>query len=99
MFRAARSGLMLVGLFLGASQPLGAQDRVTPRQAKGGEKQGEAWAEVPDSFKHMKLPDWLPPRMPRCRTGQLHHEADRNLAIGHRGARARERRRRGGRGA
>ncbi|HKB37477.1 MAG TPA: alpha/beta hydrolase family protein [Gemmataceae bacterium] len=58
MFRTARSGLMLVGLVLGASQPLDAQDRVTPKEAKGGEKQGEAWAEVPESFKHMKLPNW-----------------------------------------
>lgn len=35
-----------------------AQVRVTPKQAKGGEKQGEPWAEVPDTFKSMKIPDW-----------------------------------------
>lgn len=36
-----------------------AQVRVTPKQAKGGtEKQGEAWAEVPDTFKSMKIPEW-----------------------------------------
>src|SRR5262245_37962633 len=35
-----------------------AQVRVTPKEAKGGEKQGEAWAEVPDSFKSMKIPEW-----------------------------------------
>lgn len=35
-----------------------AQERVKPRQSKGGERQGEAWAEVPAEFRHMKLPDW-----------------------------------------
>ena len=28
------------------------------KEAKGGEKQGEAWAEVPESFKSMKIPEW-----------------------------------------
>jgi dienelactone hydrolase len=38
-----------------------AQERVTPKESKGGEKQGEAWAEVPESFRHMRLPDWPVP--------------------------------------
>jgi dienelactone hydrolase len=40
---------------------LSAQERVTPKESKGGEKQGEAWAEVPESFRHMRLPDWPVP--------------------------------------
>jgi hypothetical protein len=38
-----------------------AQVRVTPKAAKGGEKQGEAWAEVPASFRNLKIPDWSVP--------------------------------------
>jgi len=38
--------------------PASAQVRITPKFAKGGEKQGEPWAEVPETFKSMKLPDW-----------------------------------------
>jgi len=41
--------------------PSPAQIRVTPKASKGGEKQGEAWAEVPDTFKAMKIPDWPVP--------------------------------------
>lgn len=36
-----------------------AQVRVTPESSKGGtEKQGEPWAEVPETFKAMKIPEW-----------------------------------------
>jgi len=45
----------LVGLFI---QPACAQVRVTPAQAKGGEKDGEPWVEVPESFRTLKIPDW-----------------------------------------
>lgn len=38
-----------------------AQERVTPREAKGGEKQGEPWAEVPESFRNLRIPDWPMP--------------------------------------
>src|SRR5436190_20524855 len=41
--------------------PLSAQVRVTPKEAKGGEKQGELWAEVPDSFRGLKIPNWPVP--------------------------------------
>jgi dienelactone hydrolase len=47
---------MLVTLCLVA--PLPAQIRVTPKQAKGGEKQGEPWAEVPASFRNLAIPNW-----------------------------------------
>jgi dienelactone hydrolase len=38
--------------------PLSAQVRVTPKKAKGGERQGEPWAEVPESFRSLKIPQW-----------------------------------------
>src|SRR4051812_18631818 len=47
---------LLAALFVTASLP--AHERVTPKQSKGGEPQGEAWAEVPETFKAMKIPDW-----------------------------------------
>lgn len=40
------------------SAPAPAQERVTPKAAKGGEKQGEPWAEVPESFRNLKIPEW-----------------------------------------
>jgi dienelactone hydrolase len=40
---------------------LAAQERVTPRQAKGGQKQGQPWAEVPESFRNLKVPAWPVP--------------------------------------
>ncbi|QDU28217.1 Abhydrolase family protein [Anatilimnocola aggregata] len=40
-----------------------AQERVVPQSAKGGkEQQGEAWAEVPELFKAIKLPGWQVPQ-------------------------------------
>ena len=38
--------------------PMPAQVRVVPKEAKGGEKQGVPWAEVPESFRNLKIPDW-----------------------------------------
>jgi dienelactone hydrolase len=38
--------------------PLSAQVRVIPKEAKGGEKQGDPWAEVPEPFRDLKVPDW-----------------------------------------
>ena len=61
MTRAILAGSMLAtSLFIGFSS-LHAQIRVTPAASKGGEKQGEAWAEVPASFKQLKIPDWPMP--------------------------------------
>lgn len=51
----------IVLMLLFAVAPSDAQERVTPKAAKGGEKQGEAWAEVPESFKSMKIPNWPMP--------------------------------------
>jgi dienelactone hydrolase len=43
---------------LGLTAPAPAQVRVTPKDAKGGERQEEPWAEVPESFRNLKLPEW-----------------------------------------
>src|SRR4051812_17557828 len=43
------------------SSALQAQVRVTPKAAKGGEKQSEPWAEVPDTFRKMRIPQWPVP--------------------------------------
>src|SRR5262245_47998690 len=52
----------LVVLLIAALTPamhLPAQDRVTPKQAKGGDKQGEPWSVVPESFQFLKKPpEW-----------------------------------------
>jgi dienelactone hydrolase len=41
--------------------PASAQVRARPQSAKGGEPQGEPWAEVPESFRRVKPPDWPMP--------------------------------------
>src|SRR6516162_9429970 len=61
MYRIAWAGLLLAGLVLIGCLPLGAQVRVIPKEAKGGEKQGEPWAEVPPTFRNLKIPDWPVP--------------------------------------
>jgi cephalosporin-C deacetylase-like acetyl esterase len=61
MFRGATLGWLMAGSFLLCAVSLAAQERVTPKEAKGGEKQGEAWAEVPESFKKLKIADWPMP--------------------------------------
>lgn len=39
-----------------------AQERAVPRSSKGGnEKEAPAWAEVPESFRAMKIPEWQMP--------------------------------------
>ena len=41
MFRVSSAAALLVVFLFTSGSPLDAQDRVTPKQAKGGEKQGE----------------------------------------------------------
>lgn len=53
--------ILTLSICFAVVSPALAQIRVTPKEAKGGEKQGEAWAEVPELFKKMKLPDWPVP--------------------------------------
>lgn len=50
---------LLLGITCLQQPPSWSQVRVTPKAAKGGRDiQGTAWAEIPDSFKAMKLPEW-----------------------------------------
>jgi dienelactone hydrolase len=59
MFRSIFVGCLLASIvFSGAAA---AQVRVTPKEAKGGPKQGEPWIEVPETYRSMKLPDWPMP--------------------------------------
>ena len=53
--------LALSVLLFGFVVSLSAQDRVVPKAAKGGKGFGELWAEVPDVYKKLKLPDWPVP--------------------------------------
>ncbi len=51
--------LAILVIFQGMlANPLVAQVRVMPKEAKGGEKQGDPWAEVPESFRRLKIPEW-----------------------------------------
>jgi dienelactone hydrolase len=52
--------LIVLGLlaFSVAGVSASAQVRVKPDAAKGGEPQGKPWAEVPDAFRSIKLPEW-----------------------------------------
>jgi hypothetical protein len=38
--------------------PLAAQERVTPNESKGGQKQNELWADVPEAFRNTRIPQW-----------------------------------------
>jgi hypothetical protein len=43
-----------------------AQTRVTPEKAKGGLEFGAPWADVPETFRDLKIPDWpVPTDLPR----------------------------------
>ncbi len=61
MFRSVSIVCLLAGLLSILAVPLQAQVRVTPKKSKGGEKQGEPWAEVPELFKNLKIPQWPMP--------------------------------------
>src|SRR6185369_2750996 len=38
-----------------------AQERVVPKESKGGQKQGELWADVPETFRNTRIPQWSSP--------------------------------------
>jgi dienelactone hydrolase len=61
MPRTLLSALVLSACVLLPAGMAVAQVRVVPEKAEGGEPQGEPWAEVPESFRHMKFPDWPVP--------------------------------------
>jgi dienelactone hydrolase len=54
MCRIFSTSVVLLTVLLSAK----AQERVTPSAAKGGEKQGTPWAEVPEPFRNIKIPEW-----------------------------------------
>lgn len=54
----SRIYMLAVLIPLMSSALLSGQVRVTPAAAKGGEKQGTPWAEVPESFRNMRIPEW-----------------------------------------
>ena len=49
---------LAISLAVALLSPLAAQVRVTPKDAKGGKAQGEPWADVPESFRSLKIPVW-----------------------------------------
>jgi dienelactone hydrolase len=61
MIRRMTGLLVLVSVVLLGESSLLAQVRVTPKASKGGEKPGAAWAEVPELFKKIKIPNWPMP--------------------------------------
>jgi hypothetical protein len=71
MYRAITALVALTLLVLIGHAGL-AQIRVTPKESKGGKAQGEAWAEVPESFRSLKLPEWpLPTDLKRWETDRV----------------------------
>src|SRR5262249_31092846 len=58
MVRGALTFVVAVLSALLVVSALTAQVRVTPKEAKGVAPQGEPWAEVPELFKHLKIPEW-----------------------------------------
>lgn len=56
--RAFVISLLLLAL-LGPSTP--AQDRIKPANAKGGTPFGEPWAEVPELYRNIRIPEWQVP--------------------------------------
>src|SRR5262245_14174008 len=64
MYRIFLTAIVLLTVLLSAQ----GQERVTPRAAKGGVKQGAPWAEVPASFRNIQIPEWpLPTDLERWR--------------------------------
>jgi dienelactone hydrolase len=61
MSRSFARGLAAVLAVLSGVAQLPAQVRVTPKESKGGEKPGELWADVPESFRGIKIPSWPVP--------------------------------------
>ena len=54
MYRIFLTAIVLLTVLLSAQ----GQERVTPRAARGGAKQGAPWAEVPASFRNIRIPEW-----------------------------------------
>src|SRR5262249_14811677 len=52
----AAAAALLAALTLTSALP--AHVRVTPKERKGGKPQGEPWAEVPEGFRNLTIPEW-----------------------------------------
>jgi dienelactone hydrolase len=48
-------------VLLMAATVVHAQVRETPKAAKGGQPEGKPWADVPEEFRNLKIPDWPVP--------------------------------------
>ncbi|HEY1860365.1 MAG TPA: alpha/beta hydrolase family protein [Gemmataceae bacterium] len=60
--------LLSVWVLLGVSS-VTAQERVTPKAAQGGKPEGQPWADVPDAYRNLKIPDWpVPTDLEKWRT-------------------------------
>jgi dienelactone hydrolase len=42
--------------------PVAAQERVTPKEPRGGKPIQEVWADIPEQYVHLKFPDWQLPK-------------------------------------
>src|SRR6266851_10385864 len=61
MSRSAIGAVMLsVWVLLGVFS-VTAQERVTPKAAQGGKPEGPPWADVPEAYRNLKIPDWPVP--------------------------------------
>src|SRR5262245_42890681 len=56
--RLLLSAVAVIAGFLAAGFSATAQERVKPRSAHGGEKQGTPWDAVPENFRNLKIPEW-----------------------------------------
>ncbi|MBL8793311.1 MAG: dienelactone hydrolase family protein [Planctomycetia bacterium] len=54
----AVTGLLCVWFAVGTAA---AQERVVPKEAKGGSRIGAMWEDVPEGFRNTKFPDWPVP--------------------------------------
>jgi len=59
MRRLSLASLLVLSVPIAA--PLGAQERVKPASAKGGQGFGEPWAKVPEAYRKIKIPEWPVP--------------------------------------
>src|SRR5262245_44479754 len=59
MFRTSTAGVIAWVCVLASNSSTLAQERIRPREANGGVKQGEPWALVPDAYQDLRrMPEW-----------------------------------------
>ena len=70
--------VLVTALFL--PLPGAAQERVTPKESRGGKPLQELWADIPDEFRHLRFPEWkLPDDLKSWR--QRDRKATRDLVL------------------